>query len=141
MCVELHTTLVERFLCEIQFKEKRSSKRFLKSAMMNGAVFLNICQRSWCLSARGAVGLLQTGQRSQRSFLPEPHTPTLPRSPVPRIPSSQQGLIEGRRTIRTEVWSLLRAAVGVSLLTLALEGSPPNVGGCIISESLWQKTL
>lgn len=32
-------------------------------------------------------------------------------------------------------------AVGVSLLTLSLEGSPPNVGGCIISESLWQKTL
>lgn len=89
----------------------------------------------------GAVGLLQTGQRSQRSFLPEPHTPTLPRSPVPRIPSSQQGLIEGRRTIRAEVWSLLRGAVGVSLLTLSLEGSPPNVGGCIISESLRQKTL
>lgn len=131
--------LLWEWLQRVRFKIKNSSsKRFHKSAMMNGPVFPNICQRSWCLSAWGALA-----NRSAQSKRLPPWVPHAYSSPQSRP-------IDAIIITRFHWWPSHRLDWSLVFVMPCCWCYPtdPHAGGIptqhrwlIISESLWQKTL
>lgn len=121
-----------------KIKKKSSSKRFHKSAMMNGAVFPNICRGPRCLSARGA--LADRSAQSERLPPWASHAHSSPQS-CPMDPMVVTGF---------HWWPLHRLDWSLVFVICCCWCCPidPRAGGIptqhwwlIIRESLWQETL